>query len=109
MGDKNASVLNADDGTSIGTEQPKWKRVVLVCSKCMKRQQRENLRGDLKRALKSDGYRDIRVVACGCLDLCPKRGVTVALGNELASPVPRLRVLDRDDRAETLLPLITSG
>ncbi len=36
------------------------------------------LRKALKRVLKERGRRDVRVVACSCLDVCPKRATTVA-------------------------------
>lgn len=80
-----------------------WSDLVFVCGKCMKRQGREDLRDDLKHALKKAGHRDLRVVACGCLDLCPKHGVTVALGRELASQPPLLRVIEDRDRVERVL------
>jgi hypothetical protein len=74
----------------------KWTEVVFVCSKCMKRQERKELRSELRRALKKAGRRDIRVIACGCFDLCPKRGVTIARGRDLGAPA-RLHVLDNGD------------
>ncbi|WP_440221935.1 hypothetical protein ACQQ2N_12660 [Dokdonella sp. MW10] len=70
-----------------------WRDVVFVCTKCMKRQDRESLRDDLKRALKASGTRDVRVVASGCLDLCPKDAVTIAIGRELAGGAPRMHAL----------------
>jgi hypothetical protein len=75
----------------------RWKDLVFVCSKCMKRQGRKQLRGDLKKALKAEHRKDIRVVACGCLDVCPKHGVTIARASELAQNPPRLHVLDNRD------------
>ena len=80
-----------------------WSDLVFVCSKCMRRQDREDLRDDLKHALKKAGHRELRVVACGCLDLCPKHGVTVALGRELAAKPPLLRVIEAGDRVEAVL------
>ncbi|MGH8173833.1 MAG: hypothetical protein ACREPX_11870 [Rhodanobacteraceae bacterium] len=79
----------------------KWTEVVFVCSKCMKRQQRKALRSDLKHALKKAGRRDIRVIASGCFDLCPKRGVTIARGADLGAPA-RLHVLDNRDDVEVV-------
>jgi hypothetical protein len=79
----------------------KWTEVVFVCSKCMKRQERKELRSDLKHALKKAGRRDIRVIASGCFDLCPKRGVTVARGCDLGVPA-RLNVLDNGDDVDVL-------
>ena len=83
-----------------------WRQLVLVCGKCMKRQSRETLRGELKRAIKHEGLRDIRVVVTGCMDLCPEDGVAVALGHELHGAVPRLHVLDNRAAAERLLPVL---
>ena len=77
----------------------KWTEVVFVCSKCMKRQDRRELRKDLKRGFKEAGRRDVRVMTTGCFDLCPKRGVTIARGRDLGIPA-RLHVLDNGDDAE---------
>lgn len=74
-----------------------WSELVFVCSKCMKRQDREDLRSEVKHALKNAGHRELRVVACGCLDLCPKDGVTIARGRDLAIKPPVLRVIGRKD------------
>lgn len=71
-----------------------WRDVVLVCSKCLRRQDREDFRGELKQALKKAGRRDLRVVLVGCLDLCPKDGITLARGADLGGPDPRLIVVD---------------
>ncbi len=76
-----------------------WRDVVFVCTKCMKRQDRESLRDDLKRAFKASGTRDVRVVASGCLDLCPKDAVTIAIGRELAGDAPRMHALRVDGHA----------
>ena len=80
-----------------------WSGLVFVCSKCMKRQDREDLRGEIKQALKNAGHRELRVVACGCLDLCPKDGVTVARGRDLAIKPPVLRVIGEDDRLDDVV------
>lgn len=69
----------------------------------MKRQDREDLRGDLKRAIKEAGHREIRFVTCGCLDLCPKKGVTVVRGRDLAIKPPELRVVSADDSIEDIV------
>lgn len=91
---------------AIGTAPAPWRQLVLVCGKCMKRQDRDTLRGDLKRALRRAGVRDVRVAVVGCLDLCPDAGVTLALGPEIGRAVPGLRVLSNDAPVETLLPLL---
>lgn len=80
-----------------------WSELVFVCSKCMKRQDREDLRGDIKRAIKRAGHRELRIVACGCLDLCPKDGVTIARGRDLAIKPPVLRVIGADDRIDSVV------
>ena len=69
----------------------------------MKRQDREDLRSEIKQALKNAGHRELRVVACGCLDLCPKDGVTVARGRDLAIKPPVLRVIGEDDRLDDVV------
>ena len=80
-----------------------WSELVFVCSKCMKRQDREDLRGDLKRAIKQADHRELRVVACGCLDLCPKDGVTLVRGRDLAIKPPVLRVIGADEPVEDIV------
>ncbi|MEP7042920.1 MAG: serine hydrolase domain-containing protein [Dokdonella sp.] len=80
----------------------RWKELVLICSKCMKRQDRKALRRELRGQLKAEGRKDVRVVACGCLDLCPKHGVTVARSGELAARPPALHVLDNSDDSAVL-------
>lgn len=69
----------------------------------MKRQDREELRGDLKRAIKQADHRKLRVVTCGCLDLCPKDGVTVVRGRDLAIKPPLLRVIGADEPIEDIV------
>lgn len=50
--------------------------VLFVCQKC---DGGKDLRRALKRAVKASGRkRDVRVVGCGCLNVCPKRSITVA-------------------------------
>ncbi|MBN8481999.1 MAG: hypothetical protein J0L88_10470 [Xanthomonadales bacterium] len=67
----------------------------------MKRQDRE-LRSELKQALRSRGIRDVRVVACGCLDLCPDHGIAVILGADLADDPRGLRVVGRKESVDGL-------
>ncbi|HEY9547068.1 MAG TPA: hypothetical protein VIR56_13745 [Solimonas sp.] len=78
-----------------------WDEVLFVCGKCPKRQKGElsgpPLRKQLKHALKSQGVgKRIRVVQCGCLDLCPKHGVTLARSRELGDD-KKLRVVRNGD------------
>lgn len=75
------------------TEPAPWRELVLICGKCMKKQEREPLRGELRRALKAAGRRDLRVVATGCMDLCPKDGVAIATLASLTAQPARLWVL----------------
>ena len=87
-------------GRLIAVPAPKsWSEVVFVCAKCMKRQDRREVRRELKRGLKQLGRRDVRVIASGCFDLCPKRGVTIARGRDLGV-LPGLHVLDNGDDVE---------
>lgn len=72
----------------------------------MKRQDRESLRGDFKRALRNAGLRDVRVVTVSCFDLCPDDGVALAFGDDLGGAVPRLRVLSNSAEPERVLPLL---
>lgn len=82
-----------------------WDEVLFVCAKCMKRQKGEwsgpPLRKQLKHALKAQGLaKQIRVVSCSCLDLCPKHAVTLARGRELGGApgdAKKLRVVRHDD------------
>lgn len=84
------------------TTNAPWQDVVFVCSKCMKRQDRE-LRDELRQALRKRGERDVRVVACGCLDVCPDDGITIALGSELAATPAALRVIARKQAIDLLV------
>jgi hypothetical protein len=86
-------------GRLIAVPAPKsWTEAVFVCTKCMKRQDRRELRKELKRAFKDGDRRDVRVIASGCFDLCPKRGVTIARSADLGVPA-QLHVLDNGDDA----------
>jgi hypothetical protein len=52
----------------------KTRDLLFVCESC---DGGKRLRRDLKAALKKDGRKDVRVVSCDCLDVCPQRAVTV--------------------------------
>jgi predicted metal-binding protein len=60
--------------------KPPWKQAaVFVCRECSGNAD-GNLRKWLKVRLKEDGLKkDVRVVSVGCLDVCPKRRVTVVV------------------------------
>ncbi len=87
---------------ALHAETAPWSGIVLVCSKCMRRQDREDLRSDLRKALKHAGRKDVRVVVSGCLDLCPDDGVAVARGSDLGTQPPQLHVLDNRAAADDL-------
>ena len=62
-----------------------WPDVVLVCAKCARKAGRKRFAKELKGALKASGSgARARVVEVGCLDLCPKRRLTLATGSDLA-------------------------
>ena len=84
-------------GRLVRVPAPKsWTEAVFVCTKCMKRQDRREVRKALKSGLKAAGRRDVRVIASGCFDLCPKRGLTLARGRDLGDAA-KLHVLDNGD------------
>lgn len=62
---------------------PRWEAAVLVCSECKKRTGSANAPKKLSKWLRSrmkrDRRRDLRVLRTGCLDVCPKQGVTVSI------------------------------
>ena len=63
-----------------------WLDVILVCAKCARKAGRKRFAKELKGALKgSSSGRPARVVEVGCLDLCPKRRLTLATGPDLAA------------------------
>ena len=84
-----------------------WDELLLVCKKCLRRQGRdarvdgEDFEDWLKRETRALGKDRLRMSKCACLDLCPKRGVVLARGSELASGKP-LRVVRNGDDPETL-------
>ncbi|NKF23699.1 (2Fe-2S) ferredoxin domain-containing protein [Solimonas marina] len=85
-----------------------WDDVVFVCGKCMRKMKRDDeappLRKWLKRELKARGAgKRLRIVECGCLDLCPKHGVTLARGRELGEGRKKLRVLRPGDDPQCVL------
>jgi hypothetical protein len=91
------------------TETAPWSEMVLVCGKCLRRQDREELRGELRKALKQAGRRDVRVVLGGCMDLCPKDGIAIARGADLGARPPRVHVCAPDAPADTLARWVDDG
>ena len=59
----------------------RWRRVIGVCRKCSRKLDHEGYGEDgdlsLKKALKRDGGRYIRVIDLKCLGVCPKGGISV--------------------------------
>jgi predicted metal-binding protein len=91
----------------------KLTEVVVVCSKCAKRQGlrvrtvRERLKKAGKRAAadaKSGSRRKLCIVESGCLGPCPKRAVAVATGASLAAG--RVLLLDPDSSPQEALAAI---
>lgn len=83
-----------------------WEDVLFVCGECRERSDGDAvpLRKWLKRELKAAGLKKrFRVVECGCLDLCPRHGVTLALGRELAGGGKKLRALREGDDPRIVL------
>ena len=84
-----------------------WREIVLVCRKCTRRldggfgkKRREPLRSKLKAALRAAGRRrEVRVIEIGCLGLCPKGAVTVAI----ASRPGELLAVPKGSDAKSLL------
>jgi hypothetical protein len=92
---------------------PDWTDVVFVCAECTHRGDDDelgSLRKWLKRELKSRGLKkQLRVVDCSCLDLCPKRGVVLARGSELAADRKKLRVHRSGDDPQALIDWLASA
>ncbi len=87
--------------------RPTWREdLVLICRQCQKHSAGIDGRPVskwLKRELKARGAgKRFRVAKVDCLDLCPKRAVTLVRGSELAAARP-LRVFRDDDDPQLLL------
>ncbi len=55
----------------------KTESTLLICKRCSNGPAlRQNLKGAIKEAGRK---RDLRVIGCGCLDVCPKRGSAAVL------------------------------
>lgn len=58
---------------------PVSEALILICEKCGKRESR-SLMDDLKTQIKARGSkREFRVLRTSCMNVCPKRGVTLAV------------------------------
>lgn len=95
----------------------KWQKsgLVLVCERCYKERIPEedpdkaaeigafNLRDWLKSELKeSDEWGPIRVVATGCLDICARRRVSVAIDPQTGSGHAEVLVLEVPEEKDAL-------
>lgn len=94
------------------SSSPRWNTVVLVCKDCRKRSKgprhlkpkavMATLRGDAKR----DG-RVQRIVATGCLGLCPRNALAVAIvGRDVAT---RLFAIGSCAQLEAAVPLLRAA
>jgi hypothetical protein len=74
--------------------RPEWTAVLLVCRACRKRSDgprgfgAKSVAREAQRALRADGSLRPRprVVACGCLGLCPKAATAIALAGPAGGP-----------------------
>jgi hypothetical protein len=71
----------------------RWSTLVAVCSEC---DGGKRLAKAMRRNFKREGTGDVRVVRSSCMDVCPKRGVTVT--------TMRAGVLETAIVMETLAP-----
>jgi hypothetical protein len=62
-------------GPATKPARTRWSTLVAVCSEC---EGGKRLAKAMRAELKQNKTRDVRVVRSSCLDVCPKRGVTVA-------------------------------
>ncbi len=82
--------------------RPRWEALVFVCGRCMKRAGAKGLRRTLKKQL----GRDVRVVRGGCFKVCPKGRVCVVAG---AGERLRWFLVDPEADAEVLTHPIASA
>lgn len=81
--------------TRIRMARAGFSELVLVCTKCVKRQglKKGSLRSRLKREMKGRSFSGKpRVVEVGCLGPCPKRALAVATAESLAKQ--RIHLID---------------
>ncbi len=77
--------------------------VVLICSSCPAGRK---IRRRVKAAVKSEQRKSVvRVIACGCLDVCPKRGAAALIASSL-EPVRRIVIAGQADGAAVLTILL---
>lgn len=108
------SVVLAPDSPAdpLTAAKPTWRDdLLLVCRKCQKKSagiEGRPLSKWLKRELKHRGEgKRFRIVQVDCLDLCPKRAVTLLRGRDLAERKP-LRVFRDGDDPQRLLRWLTA-
>ena len=92
---------------SLGVEPTGWTQTIVICRKCSKKLDggfgpdgTQSLRGALRDALRTAGRRgQVGLLEVGCLGVCPKGAVTVAL----ASAPGELLVVGRGASASAVL------
>ncbi len=92
---------------SVGVEPTGWTQTIAICRKCSRKLDggfgpdgTQPLRGALRDALKTTGRRgQVGLLEVGCLGVCPRGAVTVAL----ASAPGELLVVGRGASAAALL------
>lgn len=103
----------AEAGLDLDPVDPKWTGLMLVCRKCMSKlpdgSPGRELRSAIKKAANDSGYgKRLRVAESGCLDICPKNGVTVCHVGRLR-PAPTLAVLRPPFDARSVLRWVLEG
>ena len=99
---------STDDSDTTTWHEGRWSTLAFVCRKCAKRAERGGLRTALRDALKArTGERRIRVLATGCLGICPKRGVALATPRHLAAR--QVVVLGNDHPVADAADALVSG
>jgi hypothetical protein len=86
----------------------KWSGpILLVCRKCEKKRKKSGTPLKIKKSLKQRARQDhnrhpIQVIATGCMDLCPKGGITVCPPFQLIQSHPGLVILRTQQDLATL-------
>jgi predicted metal-binding protein len=95
-------------------KSPVSETMIFICEKCGRKLDRtdedgENLARSLQKAIKkeskrTDSKRKVRAVLTGCLDVCPKRAIAIAVGQLSEAPL-KFYLIDEEELegAETRL------
>ncbi len=85
---------------------PVSETMIFICEKCGRKLDRkdadgENLARSLQKAIKkeskrTDSKRKVRAVLTGCLDVCPKRAVAIAVGQLSEAPL-KFYLIDEEE------------